>query len=65
MPELACAHGHMAREVVGSVLADRVEIGLLEESDALTIADRLLRTNGISLFKIPAPTIAKMTAPLT
>ena len=65
MPELACAHGHMARDVVGTVIADRVEMGLLNEADALTVADRLLRTNGISLFKIPAATIAKMTAPLT
>lgn len=64
MPELACAHGHLAREVVGTVIADRVEMGLLDESDALTVADRLLRTNGIALFKIPAATIAKMTAPL-
>lgn len=65
MPELACAHGHMARDVVGTVIADRVEMGLLDETDALTVADRLLRTNGIALFKIPAATIAKMTAPLT
>jgi hypothetical protein len=63
MPELACAHGHMAREVVGTVIADRVEMGLLDESDALTVADRLLRTNGIALFRIPATTIAEMTAP--
>lgn len=63
MPELACAHGHMARDMVATVIADRVEMGLLDESDALTIADRLLRTNGISLFRIPAASIAKMTAP--
>jgi hypothetical protein len=65
MPELACAHGHLAREVVGAVIADRVEMNLLDEVDALTVADRLLRTNGISLFKIPAATISKMTAPQT
>ncbi len=63
MPELACAHGHMARAVVADVIADRVEAGWLAEADAVTIADRLLRTNGLALFKVPPATAAKMIAP--
>lgn len=64
MPELACAHGFMARDVVADVIADRVESGLIDAADAMTVADRLLRTNGIALFKIPPATVARMTAPV-
>ncbi|MGH2353610.1 MAG: hypothetical protein ACRDJN_18555, partial [Chloroflexota bacterium] len=62
-PELAYAHGLMARAAVADVLAERVEAGYLAEHDAPVLARRLLAENGLALFKISAEQVARMTAP--
>ncbi len=64
MPELAYAHGQMAREAVADVLADRVEAGWLAEADASALANRLLRDNGLKLFAIDDEFVKSATAPI-
>lgn len=60
--ELSYAHALMARSAVADVLAERVELGLLAEHEALPLARRLLAENGVALFKIDA-TLARPAAP--
>jgi len=64
MPELAYAHGQMAREAVADVLADRVEAGWIAEADASALANRLLRDNGLKLFAIDDEFVKSATAPI-
>ncbi|MDQ0874763.1 putative TIM-barrel fold metal-dependent hydrolase [Paenibacillus sp. V4I3] len=46
------AHQKLARKVVADVLTEKVADGALDESDAMTFADRIFRTNLIELYKL-------------
>jgi uncharacterized protein len=46
------AHAKMARQVVTRVLVEKVETGYLTEAEAIAIAERLLRTNALEVFKL-------------
>ena len=49
-PEGSYAHSLVARQLVAEVLAEKVEQGYFTESEALWVAQRLLRDNAIELF---------------
>lgn len=46
------AHQKLARKVVADVLTEKVADGALDESEAMTFADRIFRTNLIELYKL-------------
>jgi predicted TIM-barrel fold metal-dependent hydrolase len=46
------AHQKLARKVVADVLGEKVAEGALDESEAMTFADRIFRTNLIDLYKL-------------
>ena len=49
-PEGSYAHSLVARQLVAEVLAEKVEQGYFTESEAVWVAQRLLRGNAIDLF---------------
>jgi len=53
IPEGAYGHSVMARRVVGRVLTEKVADGYLTEEDAVTLAQRLLRENPATLYRLP------------
>jgi uncharacterized protein len=50
--DLVYAHSVMARRVVTNVLIDKVKCGFYTESEALNIAQKLLRDNALEIFKL-------------
>ena len=51
--EGAYAHSRMARDNVAQVLAEKVEVGYLDEGEAVALAHKLLRENAVQFFHLP------------
>jgi predicted TIM-barrel fold metal-dependent hydrolase len=52
IPEGAYGHSVMARRVVSRALTEKVEDGYLTEDEAVTLAQRILRENAASFFRL-------------
>jgi hypothetical protein len=52
IPEGAYGHSVMARRVVSRVLTEKIEDGYISEDEAVTLAQRILRENAASLFRL-------------
>ncbi len=52
--EMAYGHAVMARQVVARVLSEKVDEGYLSQDEALVLAQRMLRDNPASLYKLKA-----------
>jgi glucuronate isomerase len=50
--EWAAGHSKMAREIITEVLINMINEGSLSETEAIEIAERLLRKNAIDLYKL-------------
>jgi len=50
--EMAYGHSRMARQMVTQVLSEKVSEGYLEEDEAVTLAQKMLRDNPAALFKL-------------
>lgn len=50
--EMAYAHAKMARQLVTRVLSEKIAEGYLDEDEAVVLAQRILRDNPASLFKL-------------
>jgi len=57
--EGAYAHAEMAREVVATVLAEKVLQGYLTEKDAGELAVKFLRDNALALYKLKLPSASR------
>ncbi len=56
IPEGAYGHSLMARRIVSRVLAEKVTDGSLTEEDAATLAQRILRENAATLYRLKLDT---------
>ncbi len=54
--EAAYAHSVMARRVVAKVLIEKVANGYITETEAINIANRILRENAMEIFKLGGKT---------
>jgi len=52
-PEMILGHLEMARSCVADVLAEKVEKDFLSEEEALSLAQRMFRDNGMELYSLP------------
>ncbi len=52
--EMAYGHAVMARQIVARVLSEKVDEGYLSQDEALVLAQRMLRDNPASLYKLKA-----------
>lgn len=50
--ELVYAHAVMARRIVAEVLIEKVSSGYLSEKEAIAVAQRILRTNALEVFRL-------------